>query len=769
MGKFQSRKSTQKRQKQYFEQRKRQQQQQTTGVESYFDGMNTCSQHQTNNRSLDVLSLLNLSTNVQSSCTSTRENSEVNALTVDYHITKSPPTIQTNKVTRVDPIEFVEARTSSGYQGDTVYPKKALYGDSDNDNRVLNKNDGISNQLNTASQHQLSILDLLIDDGPNGNSEGSPVHEAYVAFSCEGLGKVETQTPVRSPLPPDRNSSYGSSPLKAGRRHYSSKNLNNVLVDLELEVDAMMQDITMPLCSSSLQLPFFSNGIMDTNSFGDLEIFYSTEDKSENIWNATSSFLDVNFLDERDYNISWKNCYAKMDRNSADYWNFGNDDFTFEDPYLRKKRATGKAMDRFNILESPAPYYKHQTSENDHDFITPNGTTCYPTLGRNCDIGGVPNQPAWSCFVKEDSRETLSLLSEESCSSSAVRGEATKKSSSNSMARQNMRRNGSNHRNPVNNCDMKNMHAKQTCYNQRDNFQRGDNVNGQGEVTRMSNPASSKPAHYINITFQKKFEPEDSCLFEGRYTSIDINSGFSSLCGNSGAEMHASSNCKLWTEDPFGACPVPDSHANARSSFERSKHDIPAECSPFLEKLAFCQQLSHVNSHVTPIFSNTGSQQTKPNLSPDSNMKGRPQESFHIAGSRGDDEFPNISVRESVRKEEENKWKNQPTDPGNFELQEDICYESNGLSSENGKSMYASDSEGHCSDFKEAKDKTEEMESLKATCSPEYAEEMSSSVKIPDKSENSFDEKEYQTDAQTSPCQNECKGNFSPLFFGLSS
>ncbi|KAA8535233.1 hypothetical protein F0562_030236 [Nyssa sinensis] len=72
-----------------------------------------------------------------------------------------------------------------------------------------------------------------------------------------------------------------------------------------------------------------------------------------------------------------------------------------------------------NDEESPAPYYKHQTSENDHDFITPNGTTWYPTRGRNCDIGDVPDQPAWSCFVKEDPRESLSLLSEESCSSSA--------------------------------------------------------------------------------------------------------------------------------------------------------------------------------------------------------------------------------------------------------------------------------------------------------------------------------------------------------------
>ncbi|GMQ01696.1 hypothetical protein CsSME_00048247 [Camellia sinensis var. sinensis] len=58
---------------QYFEQRKRQQQQQTSGLDSFSDGMNTCSQHQNNNRSLDILSLWNLSTVVQnckSSCRS---------------------------------------------------------------------------------------------------------------------------------------------------------------------------------------------------------------------------------------------------------------------------------------------------------------------------------------------------------------------------------------------------------------------------------------------------------------------------------------------------------------------------------------------------------------------------------------------------------------------------------------------------------------------------------------------------------------------------
>ncbi|GMQ01692.1 hypothetical protein CsSME_00048243 [Camellia sinensis var. sinensis] len=58
---------------QYFGQRKWQQQQQTTGLDSFSDGMNTCSQHQNNNPSLDIFCLWNLSTVVQnckSSCRS---------------------------------------------------------------------------------------------------------------------------------------------------------------------------------------------------------------------------------------------------------------------------------------------------------------------------------------------------------------------------------------------------------------------------------------------------------------------------------------------------------------------------------------------------------------------------------------------------------------------------------------------------------------------------------------------------------------------------
>lgn len=55
------------RQKQYFEQRRRLQhgQQQTAGLESYADGIDISVQHQREHRSLDVLSLLHLSTITQ--------------------------------------------------------------------------------------------------------------------------------------------------------------------------------------------------------------------------------------------------------------------------------------------------------------------------------------------------------------------------------------------------------------------------------------------------------------------------------------------------------------------------------------------------------------------------------------------------------------------------------------------------------------------------------------------------------------------------------
>lgn len=57
--------------------------------------------------------------------------------------------------------------------------------DADRHNNAFNGKGDKPDNWKTATEHQLSVFDLLGDDGPYGNLEGSPVYEAHVAFSVE--------------------------------------------------------------------------------------------------------------------------------------------------------------------------------------------------------------------------------------------------------------------------------------------------------------------------------------------------------------------------------------------------------------------------------------------------------------------------------------------------------------------------------------------------------------------------------------------------------
>lgn len=108
-----SRKSTHKRQKQYFEQRKRQQQELVAGLENNADGVNPANRHQKEQRSLDILSLLNLSTFAQE-CNgpypSGRGDMEVKASRLD-HIMKGLPTKPNGTTASGDSIEITRTST----------------------------------------------------------------------------------------------------------------------------------------------------------------------------------------------------------------------------------------------------------------------------------------------------------------------------------------------------------------------------------------------------------------------------------------------------------------------------------------------------------------------------------------------------------------------------------------------------------------------------------------------------------------------------------
>ncbi|XVE79883.1 hypothetical protein DITRI_Ditri14bG0092900 [Diplodiscus trichospermus] len=232
------------RQKQYFEQRKRQQQQQrTAGSEGYADETSVAGRHQKECRSLDILSLQNLSTvsDEGKSCLS-RIDGKIDASNMKYQIAKDPTTT-TNSVSPSCSIKIKEAGPpTSSYQGELQNPKVLFCG---HDNHDVSGANNILAVWNAATENQLSVFDMLSDDGSEGSSERSLVHEAHVAFSIEGLGKIRTETPLHSPKQEGRISSDDCSLLwnVHSRELNSSKTSNHVLNDLELEVVRALSDL----------------------------------------------------------------------------------------------------------------------------------------------------------------------------------------------------------------------------------------------------------------------------------------------------------------------------------------------------------------------------------------------------------------------------------------------------------------------------------------------------------------------------------------------
>ncbi|XP_044485184.1 uncharacterized protein LOC123210773 isoform X2 [Mangifera indica] len=631
-----SRKSTQKRQKQYFEQRKRQQQQ-TVG----FDNSVYHKQH----RSLDVLSLLNLSTSSQqrnSVCHNGRQELEVNASSE----------ILTNTATAEDFVEVKERGTHLHYQMETVYPKNASCNTSDYRSNTSTGDNCKTDLWNTTSDHQISVFDLLADDGPSGRMEGSPVHETYVSFSVEGLGKVGTQTPVHSPQP-ERIFQYRcSSPWKAGRK-LKSKNLDYVLDDLELDVDVMMEDLNVPpggsysefsigitnSCSNQAQkysvineCTRFDDQISQMKSpFDDSKIFCDIFNNNDNLWDVWSTVLDKDFLSEKKHEISGNIGPCQTER--IDFLDYGNDEmsnYVFQGPHSQKNRDYVEVTGTYNILDSP--FQKHQISGN-NDVIITSKRTRYPADRVNLDLKKIISQQDWS--YSEDARDNLSLVSEESCSSSAVRGRATDRSPPNSTVRE-CRRQKNAFGTHFDICDLKNIYAKESQPQNKVDILEETSIRGSGHRTRMPMPTpKSKQCHQPNSFLLDKSDPQGSWLFEQGCTSVDAISGVTT-CQTSDTKVPALRSKPEIVDLSGGFC-VHESYIDAKLSSGESRWGESINCSPFgsfiSEKLTCCKPFSTMDCQGSTICSKVELGPTKPNLSLNSEPREMPPESFPVASS----------------------------------------------------------------------------------------------------------------------------------------
>ncbi|XP_040964008.1 uncharacterized protein [Gossypium hirsutum] len=740
-----SRKSTHNRQRQYFEQRK--QQEKTTGYEDHADETSIAGRHQKECQSLDILSLLNLSTfSAVGKCYPSRSHCKSGPSIIKYQMPEDPAKIITSSVPPSYSVKIKEAGAPpSSYQGELQCPKISF---SDHDNHDLNASNDSLDLWNAATENQLSVFDMLINDESEVGSERSLVHEAHVAFSVEGLGKMRTKTPLHSPKQGGRISSDDCSlAWNFSRQLNSLKGSNFVLNDSELEVD-----MDVPLGSSPSQfsvditdshgnwkpnLSTFSDDMqLDSHyrnskcSFGDTDISYNIG--REDIWDAKVSYLDDGFPHEREDDISWKYWPHKIDGNSGDFLDYENGeipDNAFEGHYMLRKR--GVKATNLNSLD-PSP--KHLSSKVGHDLTT--------LIGERYEISlqDLPAQPGWPFFGTEDVKDSLSLLSsEESCSSSAVRGETIDSSPPNLMPRQSRRICSTFGRTRMK-YDLDNDFAKETRCEDRDNLGQPS-----GKYMRTPVPLKSTATKRASYYLQGGIELSQKWLLEERCNGVDIDLGFSSFHCTTQANL-PSVGSQLWAEDPIGAFPVPELNLNVKSCFNTPKHSESIHCFPFScftsEKFAFCQPLNQTNAFDSPVFSNIGAGSIKHALSPDSGRQGVPLDLFD-AGQHREIGFLDLSVRGRVNGDDKRKPKSPPANCKQLEFEMENCFGNDLLFSKEPIVMGGSNPNNKEDEFNEAKDGTLETKgSLGVETSP--------SVKIHEKGES----KGYECDVEIPlPCQ----------------
>ncbi|KAM6597597.1 hypothetical protein CsatA_008121 [Cannabis sativa] len=692
-------------QKQYFEQRKRQQQcqPQTERCETYADEMDISRQQQKEHRSLDILSILNLSENARerkSDClsdvydvsitylthnTAGRKNPDVNASTREYNITNDSPVILPDRAVLANLVGINEQSIPSGFHMETSSLKNHRISPSapDSHNNALNGVDCKRDQRTSATEQEMSVLDLLGDDGLNGNVVENPGHEAHVAFSIEGLGKVGAETPVHSPQQTSRTFSYGiSSPLKAAGRQKSSRKFNSQIDDLEFEVDAMLDGLNDPLSNIEFSPNIVDSISPENNSFTVRDSWqqdnYSSKRYSafghgnEDKWTGRPTFSHHRFFDEREHEKSRKTWQSQIHDSSADhllYRNSENDmsDFSFEGLHQPMRLSKNVTVDRA------------------------------PTVENILDFKPETSPPDRFCFMTEDAIDNSSLQSEESCSSSAVRYQATGNFLSNS-SRQGRRRQ----------CNVfagsgdKHAFKKAFANVNKDDIQQENMASGSAKRINMINNLRSKPSY--PSSFQRSFGAEDISFFEGAHTTIDMNPGSDSFNQNLGTKNN-SFHSDFLDEDPFCKFPTPKLHGGSNPSCDRFNCDS-AECSPpelFIPKIPL----------------HASSMNMEPDIHVDCELRRRPQDSSSIAGSQGETPSPDLSAQESFSKDVEYKPKFEPSNCGPSELEEEFCIRNGDLVCKDKKAKDAS----HTKD-NDHKDRKESLPDL---------EETSRSVDITDK------------------------------------
>ncbi|CAL0301357.1 unnamed protein product [Lupinus luteus] len=601
-------------------------------------------------------------------------------------------------------------------------PKKDFVSAPDNQNTAFSGPPSHGKKV-TDQYLQLSVFDLLYDDEPNATVEKCPTCEDHVSFSLDGLGKVGTETPVHSPEQHGRIP-YSYSLSRKDARKSKSKNLNHVLDDIELEMDTTMQDIKVSPISSS-NFPFnkvrqsfanagdckhyYDHADKNDSSINE-EFFFENENRNEDIWNASSCFLNEKFVNEERYDTSWKKTFQLGSRfpEPLKGGTYKRGNYAFQD--LPNKWSSATAMQEINMSEPPASFFEDQL-ENDFDFYVPSRERC-----SRLD-GNLNSQNLFPEYVRDNS----SLPSEESSSSTAVRGEANKHSSSRTGTGENRRKHRNVFESPGNKWNSK-----------------------EEECRGMSTPSKRKSSHHSNSILLEEFGTDHSWQFDERYASVDIRTVAPSFYQD--LDENFAVRTENRAEDPFSTFTTPESHNKATPEYKAPSFGGFKNIAPLPDSPPYSFTAEKIPLASSTSFLNIGSWPTSPSLSTEFQFKGKPQDA---AGFHRETSSTDISARGSFSKGDR-KVKSQKDRCKNLEEVEDIFMGDNEFSSEkqvagDGSTSYNETLESEATE--DTNPKT--MPCLVTADSPGHVEEISRSPKKHGKHENQVDKRKSNCDAET--------------------
>ncbi|KAK1268573.1 hypothetical protein QJS04_geneDACA008131 [Acorus gramineus] len=641
-----------------------------------------------------------------------------------------------------DSVDWSRIRRSSSHELETSCHQKFSNKDGDKVDDWKKKNSSNNYPPNRSvdkpdkTADELSLLDLL-DDGPQRNISENLMPEDHVAFSVEGLGRIGMETPVHTPRQPSKTSSNAFSFLPK-----FPKKLKFISSDIDFGLNAMMGDIKTVWDGNSPGWNSMAEGSMQHNSCDspvdniftvDKDFGYVSEQKREKNWTVGSDVTCDDLLDDKKYGPTTKHQQFYTDRVSADLPKVQNfETCDIEDQFFMNRRNAVDANRELDITELSGPLSRHTTFGNDNELGS-GWRRCMRTTG-NPNFENVISEPSWPYLETEDSVDSKSLLSEESCSSAAVRSNRSYVSGSNrEEKRQSRKYHGEELKNSEDNYNMENLSSK-------DREPANLNKVHSEKIHKRGEPYMGTPKLPKTGQFFSEIEPECSLSFDEEYCP-KLKTNHSPWNTTSNSMDEAFFNFKFGSEENIFSQPVsPKKYPEREKSYHgRSKADTPEDWMPpncFRSKNMRGQPPGHTKSTTDPqIFLNV---KYRPKIMA---MHRSTKRAVQIACSSYNADFQFSRERD----EDESESKNLPGRKTFKEKGNVVSNGEDGFPSGIEKLVDILDSKESCGTHEEAKDET--FADRHEQPSPYRAEEMPSpEVKVHGKLESNVATKHDVTD-----------------------